>query len=166
MSFTIRRSTLDDAEALNRIGNHYILNSSANFKLVALTVHERENWIRGFKDSGRIQLFVGEEEGRIRGFCCTYPFNERPAYCTSVAVTIYLDPDFKGKGLGSALYTQLFESLAKEDIHRAYAGITLPNPASIAIHQKFGFKKVAHYSEAGKKFDQYWDVIWMEKKFQ
>lgn len=160
---TVRHGTIDDATELNRIGNYYITHSSANFKLEPFTLEGRQKWINSFSTTGRLQLLVAEKDGRLLGFSCTYPFNERPAYNTSVAVTIYTDPDHKKEGLGTLLYTELFKRLAKEDLHRAYAGITLPNPASIALHEKFGFKQVAYYSEAGRKFEKYWNVAWLEK---
>ena len=68
-----------------------------------------------------------------------------------------------GRGAGSKLYTELFRSLENEDVHRAYAGVSLPNPASIALHERFGFKRVAHFTEQGRKFGRYWDVAWYEK---
>ena len=75
----------------------------------------------------------------------------------------YLAPELVGKGAGSRLYKALFDSLEGEDVHRAYGGIALPNPASIALHEKFGFKRVALFTEQGRKFGRYWDVAWYEK---
>jgi len=160
---SVRHGTTEDAEDLNRIGNYYITETSKNFKLNAFTLEERKAWIEGFSRNGRLQLLIAEQASQILGFACTYPFNQRPAYDTSVAVTIYLHPEQKQKGIGSLLYTELFKRLAREDIHRAYAGITLPNPGSIALHKKFGFTQAGLYTEAGRKFDKYWDVVWLEK---
>ena len=67
-----------------------------------------------------------------------------------------------GRGAGSRLYEGLFKALAGEDVHRAYAGIALPNPASVGLHERFGFKRVAHFTEQGRKFGQFWDVVWYE----
>ncbi len=61
-------------------------------------------------------------------------------------------------------YTALFEALAGEDLHRAYAGIGIPNAASIALHERFGFARVAYFTEQGRKFGRYWDVAWYEKE--
>ena len=69
----------------------------------------------------------------------------------------------KSQGIGTQLYSALFNALAEEDVHRAYAGITLPNEASVAVHKKFGFQSVGIYHEVGRKFDKYWDVEWFEK---
>src|SRR5690242_4347674 len=65
--------------------------------------------------------------------------------------------------VGTRVYEELFSSLKGEDVHRAYAGIALPNQASIALHERFGFKRVAHFTEQGRKFDRFWDVGWYEK---
>lgn len=159
----IRSARIADADGINEIGNHYILNTPANFKIDSLTREEREAWMKDFSDSGRYRLIVGIENDRVLGYACSTTFHERCAYQTSIATSIYLHPDALGKGLGSQLYTVLFEQLKNEDIHRAFAGITLPNEASVAIHKKFGFTEVGIFTEAGHKYDKYWDVLWMER---
>jgi phosphinothricin acetyltransferase len=79
-------------------------------------------------------------------------------------MTVYVAADATGKGIGTALYRDLFPRLAKQDVHRALAGITLPNPASLALHARFGFRQVAHFTENGRKLGRYWDVVWWEKE--
>ena len=76
---------------------------------------------------------------------------------------MYLDPGAVGEGLGTRLYAVLFDALAREAVHRALAGITLPNPVSVALHQRFGFTPIGIFREVGRKFDRYWDVQWFEK---
>jgi phosphinothricin acetyltransferase len=80
-----------------------------------------------------------------------------------VEVTVYCAPDAGGRGIGTLLYKSLFEALADEDLHRAYAGVTQPNEASVRHHTRFGFTHVGTYREVGRKFDAYWDVAWYEK---
>jgi phosphinothricin acetyltransferase len=82
---------------------------------------------------------------------------------TSVETSIYLAPEATGRGMGTDLYAALFAALAEEDLHRAYAGVTLPNTASVALHRKFGFRSIGVYREVGRKFGKYWDVEWFEK---
>ena len=160
---TIRHADLSDAADINEIGNHYILNSPANFKEETLSIEERQQWIQSFGTSGRYRLFVAEENSQVIGFAGSTQFHERCAYGTSIQTTIYLHPKSRKKGLGTEIYTHLFKAIANEDLHRAYAGITLPNEASVAIHRKFGFEKAGLFTQAGRKFDQFWDVLWMEK---
>jgi len=159
----IRRAVISDAAELNEIGNHYILHSPVNFKTAELSLEEREDWISSFGSSGRYQLFVAEENTKIIGFSGSTQFHEKYAYGTSVQTTIYLHPEYRSKGVGTLLYTELLGKLANEDLHRAYAGITLPNEASVAIHKKFGFKKAGVFTEAGRKFGKFWDVLWLER---
>lgn len=85
-------------------------------------------------------------------------------YGTSVEVSVYLTPDAAGHGIGTRLYDALFTALATEDVHRAYAGIALPNAASVRLHERFGFAHVGTYGEVGRKFGRYWDVAWYEKR--
>jgi phosphinothricin acetyltransferase len=99
----------------------------------------------------------------VIGYACSSQFRTKPAYETSVETSIYLAPDAVGRGAGSRLYEYLFKALEDEDVHRAYAGIALPNPASIGLHERFGFKRVGHFTEQGRKFGRYWDVAWYEK---
>jgi phosphinothricin acetyltransferase len=104
------------------------------------------------------------EGGPVVGYATSSPYRPKAAYSTSVETSIYLAPDAGGRGIGSLLYTALFHALAGEDVHRAYAGVTLPNEASIRIHERFGFRKVGVYQEVGRKFGAYHDVVWLEKQ--
>ena len=107
---------------------------------------------------------VAERDGDMLGFASSSPFKKRPAYNTSVETSIYLEPDAMGGGVGTTLFGALLELLtADERLHRAYGGIALPNAASIALHEKFGFQLAGTYREVGYKFDKYWDVAWYEK---
>lgn len=109
------------------------------------------------------RLLVAVSGGAVVGFACSSRFRPKAAYETSVETIIYLAAEAVGHGAGSKLYGELFHALEGEDVHRAYAGISLPNPASIALHERFGFKRVAHFTEQGRKFGPYWDVAWYEK---
>ena len=76
---------------------------------------------------------------------------------------MYCRPDAVGRGIGTRLYTALFDALSAEDVHRIVAGIGQPNPASVALHERFGFRRVGLFSQVGRKFGQYWDVAWFER---
>jgi phosphinothricin acetyltransferase len=90
-------------------------------------------------------------------------FRYKPAYSTSVETSIYLAQADLGRGIGVPLYSALLEALRSEDLHRAYAGVTLPNPASIALHERLGFHRIGVFQEVGRKFGRYWDVMWLER---
>ncbi len=97
------------------------------------------------------------------GYAATGRFRAKPAYETTVEVSIACLPEATGKRVGSLLYTTLFDAIANEDIHRIVAGIAQPNPASIALHRRFGFTPVGTFTEVGRKFGRYWDVAWFER---
>jgi phosphinothricin acetyltransferase len=154
----IRRADCADLPALRDIYNHYAVHTSVNFDIEARTMADREEWFAQFAQSGRYQCFVAEEGSRVIAYAGSTRFKEKAAYQTTIEMTIYCAPDRGRQGLGRRLYTRLFEALKDEDIHRAYAGVTLPNEASVRIHEAFGFRRVGTYAEVGRKFGKYWDV--------
>lgn len=159
----IRHGKASDLERLTEIYNHYILNSTATFDVSPFTPSERKPWLEHYQTTGRHQLLVAEANDIVMAYASSSQFRVKAAYDTSVESSVYVAHDCELKGLGSLLYTKLFAALAQEDVHRVYAGITIPNDPSIALHKKFGFKLVGQYGEVGRKFDRYWDVYWYEK---
>lgn len=163
MSVGIRPAEVADAAALNAIYEHWVVHTPITFDVEPWTLAQREAWLGGFSPAGRHRILVAEEAGRVVGWACTRRFREKAAYDTSVETSLYLAPDVRRRGIGSALYRALFDSLAGADVHRAIAGITLPNEASIAVHERFGFRPVGVMREVGFKLGRYWDVLWMER---
>ncbi len=159
----VRAATAADLEAINALYNHYVAVSHFTFDLEPVAIEWRREWFRHYAEQGRHRLLVAIEAGTLIGYASSSRFRPKPGYDTSVEVSIYLSPGSTGKGSGSKLYTQLFRLLEGQDVHRAYAGIALPNPESIALHERFGFKRVALFTEQGRKFGRYWDVAWYEK---
>ncbi|MET9802570.1 N-acetyltransferase family protein [Streptomyces sp. NPDC006368] len=107
---------------------------------------------------------TGSHTGARRlGYATSSPFRPKAAYSTSVEVSVYLAPEAVGRGIGTLLYDRLFGALADEDVHRVYAGIALPNDASVRLHARFGFRHTGTFTEVGRKFGRYWDVAWYEK---
>jgi phosphinothricin acetyltransferase len=110
-------------------------------------------------------LLVAEEEGSgVLGYATTSRWRPKAAYDTTVESSVYCRPDAVGRGIGGTLYSALFESIGGEDVHRIVAGISQPNPASVALHLRFGFRQVGTFSSVGRKFGRYWDVAWFERK--
>ncbi|HXI95114.1 MAG TPA: GNAT family N-acetyltransferase [Candidatus Acidoferrum sp.] len=159
----VRAATLDDLSALNDIYNQYVAETHYTFDVEPMSAEARQEWFAHYSSAGRHRVLVAVSEDRVVGYATSSRFRPKPAYETSIETSVYLAPESVGRGAGSRLYEGLFKALEDEDVHRAYAGIALPNPASIALHERFGFKRVAHFTEQGRKFDRYWDVAWYEK---
>lgn len=159
----IRPAEHDDLPRLTEIYNYYVVNTPVTFDVEPYTVDRREAWFAQFAPSGRHRLLVADDGSRVAGYAGTTRFRPKAAYDTTVETTIYCAPEAVGKGIGIRLYASLFEALRGEDIHRFVAGYALPNPATAAIHARFGFKMVGVFSENGRKFGKYWDVCWVER---
>ena len=159
----IRTAGQSDLPALTEIYNHYVVHTTITFDLVPLTVEERRPWFDAHAIDSRHRLLAAEEAGRVVGFASTSRFRPKAAYDTTVEASVYCSPEAVGRGIGRALYQNLFESIAGEDINRIVAGVTLPNERSIALHQRFGFQPVGTFSANGRKFGGYWDVVWLER---
>lgn len=160
----IRDFCAEDINALVALYNDYIVKTPITFDLVPYTVAQRrDGWLSHYALSGRYRLFVADCEGIAVGYASSSRFASKAAYDTSIETSIYVHPDFVGKGIGRRLYTALFQALVGQDVNRAYAGITLPNEVSIALHRKFGFEQAGVFRAVGRKFDQFWDVAWFEK---
>ena len=159
----VRAAVEADLAQINDIYNHYIANFHYTFDIDPWTLQARHEWFTHYARSGRHRLLVAADGKSVAGYASSSRFRPKDGYATSVETSIYLAPSHGGRGLGSALYAELFRLLASEDVHRAYAGVTMPNPESVALHEKFGFRQCAYFTEQGRKFGKYWDVAWFEK---
>ena len=159
----VRPATADDLPALNDIYNQYVAEAHYTFDIEPTTMDARREWFTHYGTTGRYRLLVAVSEDRVIGYAGSHRYRFKAAYDTTVETSIYVAPDAVGRGAGARLYKDLFKALEGEDLRRANAGITLPNPASIALHERFGFKRVAVFTEQGRKFGRYWDVAWFEK---
>ena len=113
--------------------------------------------------SATLPWLVAEREGRIVGYANARKWRPRSAYRFSAEVTVYVAPDCMRLGIGSRLYEELFPSLRARGIHAVMGGIALPNEASVALHEKLGFSKVAHFKEVGFKFNKWIDVGYWQR---
>lgn len=164
MSFHIRHAREGDVPELTAIYNHYVRETPITFDVEEWTVERRMEWFGQFAETGRHQLLVAEDVGgTITGYAGTTYFRPKDAYITSCETTIYTRPGHAGQGLGTRLYEALFEALQGADVHRLLGGVTIPNDASIRLHEKCGFRTIGVFTEVGRKFDRYWDVQWLEK---
>jgi len=164
MSVTIRPASIDDLPYLAEIYNYYVVHSAVSFDIDPVTMDERREWFQQFALEGPYRLLVAENAGKVLGYAASFRFRIRCAYDTTIETTVYRAPEAVGRGVGSALYTALFEALRDEDLHVAIAAIAVPNPASIALHERFGFTLAGVLHDVGRKFDRFWDVAWYEKR--
>ncbi|MET9893631.1 N-acetyltransferase family protein [Streptomyces sp. NPDC006465] len=162
----VRPGVAADLGALTEIYNHYVRETPVTFDTAVFTPDERRSWLLSHPEDGPHRLMVATDTDSqvILGYATSSAFRVKPAYSTSVEVTVYVAPDATGRGVGTLLYEALFAALATEDLHRAYAGVVPPNEASVRLHERFGFHHVGTYREVGRKFGRYWDVAWYEKE--
>jgi len=159
----VRAAQPADLPALTDIYNHYVRTSGVTFDTTEFTIDERQEWYSHYATTGPHRLLVAVEGDEVVGYATSSPFRPKPGYVTSVEMSVYLLPDATGRGLGLLLYRELLAALAAEDLHRAYAGVALPNDASVALHKRVGFRELGTYLEVGRKFGRYWDVCWFER---
>ena len=153
----IRPAKPADGEALAEIYNHYIRHTAITFEEEVLHAEAMSARLQRVGELG-LPWLVAEDSDAIVGYAYANRWRERSAYRFSVESTVYLAPGASGNGYGSRLYSALFEELRKLGVHAVIGGITLPNPASVALHEKMGMQKVAEFPEVGYKQGQWLDV--------
>lgn len=158
----IRPAAVDDAEAVCAIYNHYVAGTTATFEDVPVSVGVMK--LRIAEVTASFPWLVAEEEDGLVGYAYAAKWKSRGAYRFSVEGTVYVRPGLFGKGIGTALYRELIDGLRTRGVHSVVGGISLPNEASVALHEKLGFVKVAEFREIGRKFDRwinvgYWQLI-------
>lgn len=171
----IRLAQESDFEAIASLTTHFILNSPAHFAYEPTTTPQQlDAWSRS-KD--RHPFFIAEcpapqtagathvpplvptRDGLVlAGYAKTYPWRERSAYAWTAETGIYLHPAFHRAGIGTALYTALINEARRRGFHTLVAGITLPNPASVGLHERLGFRQAATFERVGWKFDAWHDI--------
>jgi phosphinothricin acetyltransferase len=164
MNVTVRPATLADLPSITEIHNHYIVNTHITFDVRPYRPEERVQWFHEHSDNKRYRLLVAcDSQGGVLGYTSTGRHRTKDAYDTTVEASVACRPEGVGRGIGSLLYQALFDTIADQDIHRIVAGIAQLNPASNALHERFGFREIGVFTQVGRKFDKYWDVRWMER---
>ena len=156
----IRLATEADAEALLAIYTPIVLKTAISFELEPPSVEEFQNRIRSTLT--RTPWLVCEIEGDVAGYAYAGPLRARAAYQWSVEVTVYVHSDYRRHGVGSAVYTSLFECLRLQGFMNAYGGIALPNPGSVSLHERMGFVHIGTYHNVGYKLGGWHDVGWWQ----
>jgi len=157
----IRLATLEDAAAIAGIYRPYVEDTVISFELAApseTTMRERM-----LRITAKLPWLVCESDGAVAGYAYASPHRDRDAYQWSVDTSVYLHRGLQRRGLGRALYSELFTLLVQQGYYTAFAGISLPNAASVGLHESFGFEPVGVYRNAGFKFGAWQDVGWWQK---
>jgi L-amino acid N-acyltransferase YncA len=158
----IRQATPSDADQLLEIYRPIVETTAFSFELIPPTADEFAERIAASIDSH--DWIVMEATSGLCGYAYATPHRAREAYKHSVETSVYIHDAHRGKGVGKRLYEALFVSLKSLDYHNAYAGITLPNSASIALHRSFGFEPVGVFREVGFKQGDWHDVSWWQRQ--
>lgn len=158
----VRPATAADAAALARIYNHFIAHTIVTFEEEPVTAGEMARRVDEVQ-AASLPWLVVEAGAVVAGYAYASKWRVRRAYRFSAEVTVYLAPDQGGRGLGTALYTRLLDDLRARGVHAVLGGIALPNDASIALHEKLGFRKVAHFEQTGFKFARWIDVGYWQR---
>jgi L-amino acid N-acyltransferase YncA len=160
----IRAAAPSDAGGVVEIYGPYCEESPVSFEIRRPTIDEMEERIA--KISEQYPWLICQNGPELAGFAYAGPHRERAAYRWAVDVAVYIAAGFRGLHVGTALYTSLFEILKIQGFHKAYAGITIPNPASIGLHRSLGFELVGTYRNVGFKAGSWHDVAWWELTLQ
>lgn len=158
----IRPVHINDTQALLDIYNYYVLNSTVNFDIEPILFEAFLDKINLIKKD--YPFIVYEENNEILGYAYGSKFRPRPAYNNTVESTVYVKYTAHGKQIGSKLYAELIQLLKETSLHTVLGVLTIPNPASVKLHEKFGFTQVANLKEVGFKFDEWQNIgIWQLK---
>jgi L-amino acid N-acyltransferase YncA len=156
----IRPAAGDDAARICEIYNHYVTSTIVTFEEVPVPVDEMSKRIEAV--TAAFPWLVHETGGIVDGYAYAASWKRRSAYRFAVESTIYLHPGATGRGIGERLYRALIEALCRCPVHSVIGGISLPNPASVALHEKLGFSKIGQFREVGWKLERWVDVGYWE----
>ena len=158
----IRDAAASDMARIASIYSYYVTKTPISFEEEAPTAEEMKR--RWMDISKEYPYLVAAEGGRILGYAYAHRFHERPAYRRSAEVTIYLDKDEKGHGIGRSLYQELERRLGGTGVHNLYALVTYPGFGSVEFHKKMGYAIAGILTECGEKFGRLWSVSYLEKR--
>jgi L-amino acid N-acyltransferase YncA len=158
----VRDAASDDADAVAAIYDHYVLGTVVTFEEAAVPGAVMGSRIAAVQSAG-LPWLVAVEDGRVAGYTYASRWNPRSAYRHTVECTAYLDPDATGHGLGTRLYEALFARLGDLEVHAVVGVIALPNPASVALHERFGLRRAGLFREVGRKFGAWVDVGYWQR---
>jgi L-amino acid N-acyltransferase YncA len=158
----IRPATVDDAASIAEIYRPVVENTTISFELDAPGAGEMRSRVAEITRS--YPWLVAVDCEAVVGYAYASRHRKRAAYAASVDASVYVGEAARRNGIAWALYSALFTQLREaRTFHRVFAGIALPNDASVALHKKFDFELVGIYREVGKKFGRWIDVAWWQR---
>ncbi len=159
--YTVRAAEDGDLSAIADIYNDAVLNSIATFDTELARLDEYDGWL----DERRhpYAVLVAEREGEVVGWAALKAFASKPSYRFTAENTVYVRADMRGKGVGKALLARLLEVAAENGFRTVIARIAAPNPASVRLHRRLGFRRVGVEREVGHKFGRWLDVVVMQR---
>ncbi len=163
--FRIRKAEPRDAVSIANIYNVYIRDTIITFEQDPVGAEDIVQRLAQLQEKNLPWLVIENAASMLCGYAYAGEWKPRVAYRHTVEVSVYLDADRAERGMGSALYAELFSCLPQLGVHSALAGIALPNEVSIGLHEKFGMTKVAHMTEVGYKFGKWIDVGYWQRVF-
>jgi phosphinothricin acetyltransferase len=158
----IRHADPDDAAGCLDVYRAFADDTAVSFEHEAPSLEEFQQRIT--RISRTHAFLVADERGSIAGFAYAGVHRERVAYRWTCEVSVYLGEDFRGQGLGRALYDALFPLLERQGYRMMLAGISVPNPASVALHRSLGFEEIGVYRRIGWKAGDWRDVMWLARQ--
>jgi phosphinothricin acetyltransferase len=164
MSATIRVALLEDAEAILTIYAPIVRETAISFEVEPPTRVEMHERIA--RTLQHLPWLVCDRQGEVLGYVYASPHRARAAYQWSVDVSVYIHAKTRRTGMGRALYHALFQLLILQGFYQCFAGITLPNPASVGLHESLGFQPVGIYQDVGYKLGVWHDVGWWQRSLQ
>jgi phosphinothricin acetyltransferase len=160
----IRPATKEDALVISEIYRPYVLDTAISFELEPPSLAEMRKRI--IETSEVFPWLVLEEQGTIQGYAYASPFKSRCAYSWSVESTVYVRSGCHRRGVGKKLYQNLLNQLKIRGAVNVIGGISLPNSASVGLHESLGFKQVAQFKDIGFKLGKWWDVGYWQLQLQ
>lgn len=156
----IRDAVISDMESLRSIYNWAVASTTASFDINEVTLENRMEWFSHY--GGIYPLIVAEVDGRVAGYSSLSKFRDKEGYARTVELSVYVSPEYQGKGIGKRLMAEIIERARLLGHHAIMSGITADNTVSIKMHEKLGFENCGRMREVGYKFGAWQDVIFYQ----
>ena len=160
----IRHATDADAPGIAEIRAHYVLRTHSTFDVVPPTHSEVRAWMDQFSEGTPYQLLVALDDTLMLGYAATLRYRPKPAFDGTVELSVYLAPDQRSRGVGSALYTELFRRSEQHGTRNFLAGVALPNEESLAFHRRHGFLEVGTFVDYAQKWGEPISSTWLQRR--